>query len=340
MFHPCSTVPFPRFCKRKTDSCSLDPTSRTNCKKCRLKKCLENGMRPEKVDRIKKKHENEHCNGSEGNGSKKNCEESAESSSEDVDDPVDIASNNSSTEICCELTSSLMGGRVDITSLAEQCFSELVGGAEQLYVGDEQLLGGSEQLVGGAKQLVGGSEHPVGGAEQLIGSEKQLVRGAEQLEDGYVQSRDHVPIDEGLVKLVEGCLELVEPKVNPHKRHSVISIHKNPEFDLTFEEDFKIHELIVRKENVLDTMLSLVIELTNFKEKVKNLASCPVSLVDANPLEDISKITVKEQVINNIALGGILRQSLEMFDEQRMVDDRVKSETFSFTVSVMQLCLR
>ena len=38
-----------RFCSRKTDNCQVDAVSRTNCKKCRLKKCLAIGMKPEKV---------------------------------------------------------------------------------------------------------------------------------------------------------------------------------------------------------------------------------------------------------------------------------------------------
>ena len=46
---------FTRFCSRSTDACQVDSVSRTNCKKCRLNKCLENGMRPEKVDRVRKK---------------------------------------------------------------------------------------------------------------------------------------------------------------------------------------------------------------------------------------------------------------------------------------------
>jgi len=33
----------------------VDTVSRTNCKKCRLKKCLAIGMKPEKVDRVRKK---------------------------------------------------------------------------------------------------------------------------------------------------------------------------------------------------------------------------------------------------------------------------------------------
>jgi len=44
-----------RFCSRKTDNCQVDAVSRTNCKKCRLKKCLAIGMKPEKVDRVRKK---------------------------------------------------------------------------------------------------------------------------------------------------------------------------------------------------------------------------------------------------------------------------------------------
>ena len=46
--HP-SKIKLVRFCSRKTDNCQVDAVSRTNCKKCRLKKCLAIGMKPEKV---------------------------------------------------------------------------------------------------------------------------------------------------------------------------------------------------------------------------------------------------------------------------------------------------
>ena len=181
-----------------------------------------------------------------------------------------------------------------------------------------------------------------GGCVQQQGGSVQLNERRSQLEIGQVHPEgDREISNRGHHHLKEGQLQLQDNLVNlSHQWGSVMPIQRNPEFDLTFEEDFKIHELIVRKENVLDTMLSLVIELTNFKETATNFSSFPVSSVESTPLDEISKIMVKEQVLGDIAHGGILRQSLEMFDDQRMVDDRVKSETFSFTVSVMQLCLR
>merc|ERR1739838_780919 len=45
-----------RYCSRKTDACVVDAVSRTNCKKCRFQKCLQVGMKPEKVDRVRKKN--------------------------------------------------------------------------------------------------------------------------------------------------------------------------------------------------------------------------------------------------------------------------------------------
>jgi len=44
-------------CSRGDDSCTVDAVNRTNCKKCRYKKCIKVGMRPEKVDRVVRKRE-------------------------------------------------------------------------------------------------------------------------------------------------------------------------------------------------------------------------------------------------------------------------------------------
>ena len=124
-----------------------------------------------------------------------------------------------------------------------------------------------------------------------------------------------------------------------HQRDTVIAIHRNPDFELTFEEEFKIHELEVRKENMLDTMLSLMIELTNFKDKFANFArSTPKLPIDTLCLEDMGRI--KEEMMGNIAHGGSVRQCLEMYDEQKKVDHGVKSETFMFSIAVNMLCLR
>ena len=40
---------------RRTDSCVMDSVTRTNCKRCRLEKCLGIGMKPGKVDMVDKK---------------------------------------------------------------------------------------------------------------------------------------------------------------------------------------------------------------------------------------------------------------------------------------------
>ena len=141
-------------------------------------------------------------------------------------------------------------------------------------------------------------------------------------------------------ELEEYCVKL-EPMTQPftHQRDTVISIHRNPDFELTFEEEFKIHELEVRKENMLDTMLSLMIELTNFKDKFANFArSMPKCPIDTLCLEDMARI--KKEMMGNIAHGGSIRQCLEMYDEQKKVDHGVKSETFMFSIAVNMLCVR
>merc|ERR1712013_848724 len=48
----------------------------------------------------------------------------------------------------------------------------------------------------------------------------------------------------------------------------------------------------------------------------------------------------RKHIITNFMNGGIIRQSLDMFDEYKNVDESVKTETFFFSMSVFFLCIR
>ena len=55
-------------------------------------------------------------------------------------------------------------------------------------------------------------------------------------------------------------------------------------------------------------------------------------------IDDVKRLN--RLISGNVASGGILRQSLEMYDECKQVDAQVKTETFMFTTGVMALCTR
>ena len=127
-------------------------------------------------------------------------------------------------------------------------------------------------------------------------------------------------------------------------RNTVIA--QNPEFELTFEEEFKIHEFLVRKENVLDSIVSHLESLPRFEEKfTKFVISCnEKSNLPAPFNESPFEVPIEEHkftataVLQNIATGGIIRQSLEMYDEHKQIDPIIKIENFFSTIGVGVLC--
>ena len=154
-------------------------------------------------------------------------------------------------------------------------------------------------------------------------------------------------------QLAAECIaEQMEPD---HSRSLVVMpmrstvIAQNPEFELTFEEDFKIHEFIVRKENIFDSVVCLLERLPRFEEKInKFVSSCnnklklPKPFIESLHLNESGTMCqfTAEMIQQNIVRGGIVRQSLEMYDEHKQVDPIIKTESFLFTIGVGILCIR
>ena len=131
--------------------------------------------------------------------------------------------------------------------------------------------------------------------------------------------------------------EIVQREI---RNHSVI-VRSPPVLNLTFEEDFKIHELLVRKENLFDGIFQTFMDqpeflphwkqfLTSVNSKQSVLAGTGTRMVEL----------FRKHIITNFMNGGIIRQSLDMFDEYKNVDESVKTETFLFSISVFFLVIR
>ena len=115
----------------------------------------------------------------------------------------------------------------------------------------------------------------------------------------------------------------------------------SPTFHLTFEEEFKIYELIVRKENLVDGIFQTFMELPNFHESwLQFLLS--INSGTGSVYKGVCNKIVKlkrKHIISNFMNGGVIRQSLDMFDDYKHVDESVKAETFFFTMSVFRFCI-
>ena len=121
-----------------------------------------------------------------------------------------------------------------------------------------------------------------------------------------------------------------------------VIVPSSPVLNFTFEEDFKIHELLVRKENLFDGIFQTLMDhpeslpfLEQFLKSVDSKQS-----VYAGICINIAKRFIKNVIADFINGGGLVRQSLDMFDEYKNIDESVKTETFLFSISVFFLVIR
>lgn len=267
-----------RYCSRKTDACVVDAVSRTNCKKCRFQKCLQVGMKPEKVDRVRKK-------------AKLIKTEIKEEITDEIQQSEEFAlfreTKRSTSESSHDSSSS-----IDISALVEECIFE-----EVQFCDDTEYLNNPLPVT-------------------LDEADTSVIVKYE--EENYKNESDF----------------------HENRAQSVI-VRSSPVFHLTFEEDFKIHELLVRKENLFDGIFQTLMEQPDFLRYWEQF------LVSVNTKSAVFKgigtrmvELFRKYAISNFMNGGVIRQSLDMFDEYKNVDESVKTETFFFSMSVFFLCIR
>ena len=150
--------------------------------------------------------------------------------------------------------------------------------------------------------------------------------------------------------VVEGEMETV----NNHEEDTRLSVittssllrHTDPEFDLTFEEEFKIHELVVRKESLFDTLICLLLKVPQVSWLLSKFLTGPHTptrpgigpFIWSFLKEGVPKIW--DVILNNLEEGGQIRACLDMFDEYKNVEETAKKETFQFSLRVLQICTR
>ena len=116
-------------------------------------------------------------------------------------------------------------------------------------------------------------------------------------------------------KLVDDCfgeeensdeMELILSHLNPESC-SLSTMMISPKFDLTFEEDFRIHELMVRKENLFDGFYRIFLEFPNFvclweRFLLQIKSSCPViqSAVPADSYDCKMKNMVRKNFVEGL----------------------------------------
>lgn len=270
-----------RYCSRKTDTCVVDAVSRTNCKKCRFQKCLQVGMKPEKVDRVRKK------------------------------------ANIIKTEV-----------KEEIADIIEQ--------------GEEFTLFHE------TKRRTSESSHDSNTSIDISALVEECILEEEKVPDygHYLNNALPVTLDEGeasgILKNEEEKFKEESDDLCDNRTQSVI-VRSTPVFNLTFEEDFKIHELLVRRENLFDATFQSLMDQPDFLQYWEqflisvNSKNCVLKgFAPGARMADL----FRKFAISNFMNGGVIRQSLDMFDEYKNVDESVKTETVFFSMSVFFLCIR
>eukprot|EP00092_Neocalanus_flemingeri_P034634 GFUD01037675.1.p1 GENE.GFUD01037675.1~~GFUD01037675.1.p1 ORF type:complete len:484 (-),score=111.17 GFUD01037675.1:15-1466(-) len=235
-------------CTKKTNSCYVDSVSRNKCKKCRYEKCLKVGMKPEKVDRVKKKHLD----------AKKNDKQNGE-----LDD-------------------------------------------NQGSVIEDDMF-----------------------------TEKRMNSKSSNFSYSYSDVTDF-----DISALVEDCVVTeVMQHVGTYEKDN-LDLRGSPSFQFTHEEEFKVYELFVRKENLMDGIFQIFQQFPGFVESFeKHLISlCHGDIVN----HDFMRIVDQKafSMVLSMLNGGTLRQCLEMFDEFKNLSEKVKSEALHFSVPVFKVCNR
>ena len=110
-----------------------------------------------------------------------------------------------------------------------------------------------------------------------------------------------------------------------------------PNLDFTFEEEFRIYELLVRKDHLLDECFEISLQVPNFLDAWREFLlmqyqSPGLTNEYRNALE-----TKYERMFTNLMSGGSLWRSLDMFDEFKNVDQDVKVETMISGLSILNI---
>ena len=131
--------------------------------------------------------------------------------------------------------------------------------------------------------------------------------------------------------------ESYSPDIQINNCNNSVTIELVPpslELGLTYEEEFRIYELLVRKENLLDGMFEISLQIPNFLETWKDFLIAQPSMT-----KEYRNILEKkhESVLSNFFSYGSVRRSLDMFDEFKNVDEKVKIETMGNASMVLHI---
>ena len=142
-----------------------------------------------------------------------------------------------------------------------------------------------------------------------------------------------------ITDLAEECI--LKGSNNWSEKSLVSSLPKTPVFELTIEEEFKIHELIVRKEDLDDEIFQLFIKVASFQNFENHLMSICRGRFDQGGNWNCFEKYEPDVVHNLRKLNGIpILSSTSMFDGFSNLSDDMKSEMLEFTLPLRAIIVR
>ena len=157
--------------------------------------------------------------------------------------------------------------------------------------------------------------------------------------------------------LAEKCVweekvQFEPPKINERSSHIIellphstypLAITINPGLELTLEEEFRIHELDAMKENFLDGCFKSIIQEIPL---VPKLFASGLIAFSQNKLSSFASTALMpwqnklKDVIKKLINAGSFHKLLDCFYIFKNVKEKVKLETFRFSLIAAHLCLR
>jgi len=129
----------------------------------------------------------------------------------------------------------------------------------------------------------------------------------------------------------------------PQTINLLSEISSNPAMHFTQEEEFRIFELMVRKENLFDGCFQIIMELPYFADSfTKFILSLKSGETGQRNKGDCIQVVsqIRKYIVENFKKGGIIRQALDMFEEYKYVTEAVKKETFFFALPIFHLVVK
>ena len=278
----------------------MDSVTRTNCKRCRLEKCLTIGMKPGKVDMVDRKR-----------------------------------------------------GRVKDTAVMSAEGNFVVDEVEYVEEVKVMVSGASTSVIGGNSRNAS-NDSPSSDSSPSESSESSNILDIGNLvEECVVEEKLHTNLvtynqsnaavhnkftPKSVFDLALKDADAVDPAFPE------TTLYNEPDFAFTLEEEFKIYELVVRKDYLVDVILGLVFEIPQFKMSILDfLSSGKFGCNGTTARREVRRErhqTLRNVFGFNLNPGGKIRACLDMFDEYKNVDENVKYETFDFSLKVLHICNR